>query len=365
MRETWHPAGVCGVITAFNFPVAVWCWNAALALVCGDPVVWKPSEKTPLCALATQRILERVMARFDACPTGLASVIIGGVDVGDALVSSDGVAIISATGSVPMGRAVAPKVAARFGKLILELGGNNAMIVTPAADLEMAVRAIVFSAVGTAGQRCTTLRRLIVHADVHDELVDRLRAVYRELPISDPLAEGTLVGPLIDRAAFERMQSALAAARAQGGLVSGGERVQNALGEAYYVRPAIALMPGQTDIVRRETFAPVLYVLKYQDLTEAIAIHNDVPQGLSSCIFSRDVRETEVFLSAVGSDCGIANVNIGPSGAEIGGAFGGEKDTGGGRESGSDAWKAYMRRQTITVNYTEELPLAQGIRFEI
>ena len=365
MRETWHPAGVCGIITAFNFPVAVWCWNAALALVCGDPVVWKPSEKTPLCALATQRILERAIARFDGCPIGLSSIIIGGVDVGDALVRSDDVAIIAATGSVPMGRAVAPKVAARFGKLILELGGNNAMIVTPSADLEMAVRAIVFSAVGTAGQRCTSLRRLLIHADVHDALVDRLRAVYRELPIGDPLADGTLVGPLIDQAAFERMQSALAAARAQGGSVSGGERVQNELGEAYYVRPAIALMPSQTDIVRQETFAPVLYVLKYQDLTEAIAIHNDVPQGLSSCIFSRDVRETEVFLSAVGSDCGIANVNIGPSGAEIGGAFGGEKETGGGRESGSDAWKAYMRRQTITVNYTEELPLAQGIRFEI
>ena len=365
MRETWHPAGVCGIITAFNFPVAVWCWNAALALVCGDPLVWKPSEKTPLCALATQRILERAIARFDGCPAGLSSIIIGGVDVGDALVSRDDVAIIAATGSVPMGRAVAPKVAARFGKLILELGGNNAMIVTPSADLDMAVRAIVFSAVGTAGQRCTSLRRLLVHADVHDALVDRLRAVYRELPIGDPLADGTLVGPLIDQAAFERMQSALAAARAQGGSVSGGERVQNGLGEAYYVRPAIALMPSQTDIVRQETFAPVLYVMKYQDLTEAIAIHNDVPQGLSSCIFSRDVRETEVFLSAVGSDCGIANVNIGPSGAEIGGAFGGEKDTGGGRESGSDAWKAYMRRQTITVNYTEELPLAQGIRFEI
>ena len=364
MRETWHPAGVCGVISAFNFPVAVWCWNAALALVCGDPVVWKPSEKTPLCALATHHILERAMTRFGACPAGLASVVIGGADVGDVLVGSDGVAIISATGSVPMGRAVAPKVAGRFGKLILELGGNNAMVVTCSADLDMAVRAIVFSAVGTAGQRCTTLRRLIVHEDVHDALVDRLRAVYGRLPIGDPLADGTLVGPLIDQAAFESMQSALAAARTQGGLVSGGERVQHDLSEAYYVRPAIALMPGQSDIVRQETFAPVLYVLKYRDIEEAIAIHNDVPQGLSSCIFSSNVRETEVFLSPAGSDCGIANVNIGPSGAEIGGAFGGEKDTGGGRESGSDAWKAYMRRQTITVNYSSELPLAQGIRFD-
>ena len=365
MRETWHPAGVCGVISAFNFPVAVWCWNAALALVCGDPVVWKPSERTPLCALATQRILERVMPRFGTCPAGLASVVIGGADVGEALVRSDGVAILSATGSVPMGRAVAPKVAARFGKLILELGGNNAMIVTPSADLDMVVRAIVFSAVGTAGQRCTTLRRLIVHEGVHDALVERLRAVYRQLPVGDPLAEWTLVGPLIDQAAFESMQSALASAAAQGGVVSGGERVQNDLATAYYVRPAIALMPGQTDIVHQETFAPVLYVLRYQDLEEAIAIHNDVPQGLSSCIFSSDVRETEVFLSAAGSDCGIANVNIGPSGAEVGGAFGGEKETGGGRESGSDAWKAYMRRQTVTVNYSRELPLAQGIRFEI
>ena len=365
VRETWHPAGVCGVISAFNFPVAVWCWNAALALVCGDPVVWKPSEKTPLCALATQRILERVMARFGTCPPGLASVVIGGAGVGDALVRSGDVAIVSATGSVRMGRAVAPKVAARSGKLILELGGNNGMIVTPSADLGMAVRAIVFSAVGTAGQRCTTLRRLIVHEDVHDALVDRLRGVYRRLPIGDPLAEGTLVGPLIDQTAFDSMQSALAAARAQGGLVSGGERMPTDLGGAYYVRPAIVLMPGQTDIVRQETFAPILYVLKYRDLEQAIATHNDVPQGLSSCIFSSDVRETEVFLSPAGSDCGMANVNIGPSGAEIGGAFGGEKDTGGGRESGSDAWKAYMRRQTVTVNYSRELPLAQGIRFDI
>ena len=365
MRETWHPAGVCGVISAFNFPVAVWCWNAALALVCGDPVVWKPSEKTPLCALATQRILERVTARFGACPDGLSSVVIGGADVGDVLVRSNGVAIVSATGSVPMGRAVAPRVAARFGKLILELGGNNAMVVTPSADLDMAVRAIVFSAAGTAGQRCTTLRRLIAHEDIHDALVGRLQAVYGRLPIGDPLADGTLVGPLIDQAAFERMQSSLADAKAQGGSVSGGERVQTDFDEAYYVRPAIVIMPGQTDTVRQETFAPVLYVLKYRDIEEAIAIHNDVPQGLSSCIFSNDVRETEVFVSPAGSDCGIANVNVGPSGAEIGGAFGGEKETGGGRESGSDAWKAYMRRQTLTVNYSRELPLAQGIRFDM
>ena len=365
MRETWHPAGVCGVITAFNFPVAVWAWNAALALVCGDTVVWKPSEKTPLCALASQRILNRAADRFEGCPAGLASVVIGGPEVGDALVRSGDVAVVSATGSVRMGRAVAPTVAARFGKLILELGGNNAMIVTPSAELELAVRAIVFSAVGTAGQRCTTLRRVIVHEEVSDALVDRLQAVYRQLPIGDPLAEGTLVGPLVGRAAFDNMQSALETARAQGGVVSGGERVLGKRGDAYYVRPAIVLMPGQTEIVRQETFGPVLYVMKYRDLDEAIALHNDVPQGLSSCIFSSDVRETEIFLSSAGSDAGIANVNVGLSGAEIGGAFGGEKETGGGRESGSGAWKAYMRRQTVTVNYSRELPLAQGIRFEI
>ncbi|NND74331.1 MAG: aldehyde dehydrogenase family protein [Ilumatobacter sp.] len=366
MREVWHPMGVCGIITAFNFPVAPWCWNAALALVCGDPVLWKPSEKTPLTALATQRLVERAMTRFGDAPEGLSQVVIGTADVGEVIASSRDVAVVSATGSTRMGEQVGTVVASRFGRCVLELGGNNAMIVAPSADREMALRAIVFSAVGTAGQRCTSLRRLIVHEDIRDDLVDRLRAVYADLPIGDPLDEGVLVGPLIDERAYDQMQSALDRARADGGEVTGGERVlADRHADAWYVRPAIVELDAPTDIVRAETFAPILYVLPYRDLDEAIAMHNDVPQGLSSCIFTTDVREAETFLSAVGSDCGIANVNIGPSGAEIGGAFGGEKDTGGGRESGSDAWKAYMRRQTITVNYSRELPLAQGIRFEI
>jgi len=365
MRETWHPMGVCGVITAFNFPVAPWCWNAALALVCGDPVIWKPSEKTPLTALATLKIFERALARFGEAPAGLLQVVIGERQAGEALVASRDVAIVSATGSTRMGQAIAPAIAARFGRLILELGGNNAMIVAPSADLDMALRAIVFSAVGTCGQRCTTLRRLIVHEDVYETLVARLKSVYAGLPVGNPLNDGVLVGPLIDGAAFENMQSALARAREEGGVVTGGEAVTITSGRAFYVTPAIVEMPGQTAVVKHETFAPILYVLKYRDFDAAIALQNDVPQGLSSCIFSTDVRETEQFLSASGSDCGIANVNIGPSGAEIGGAFGGEKDTGGGRESGSDAWKGYMRRQTNTVNYSRRLPLAQGIRFDI
>jgi len=365
MRETWHPAGICAVISAFNFPVAVWSWNAALALVCGDPVIWKPSEKTPLTALAVQKLFERALARFGDAPAGLSQVLLGNAEVGAALVADPAVAVVSATGSTRMGRAVAPVVAARFGRCILELGGNNAMIVAPSADLDMALRAIVFSAVGTAGQRCTTLRRLFVHADVYDVLVDRLRAVYASLPVGNPLESGTLVGPLIDKRAFVAMQAALATAGDQGGQVSGGARqLAEQWSGAWYVAPALVEMPAQTTIVREETFAPILYVMRYQTLDDAIARHNEVPQGLSSSIFSTDVRETEQFLAAAGSDCGIANVNIGPSGAEIGGAFGGEKDTGGGRESGSDAWKAYMRRQTSTVNYSRALPLAQGIRFD-
>jgi aldehyde dehydrogenase (NAD+) len=365
MRETWHPMGVCGVISAFNFPVAVWCWNAALALVCGDPVIWKPSEKTPLCALAIQQICERTLARFGDAPKGLLQVVIGGQEAGEALAESRDVAIVSATGSTRMGGAVGAKVMARFGRCILELGGNNAMIVTPSADLDMALRAIVFSAVGTAGQRCTTLRRLIVHENIYDQLIPRLVAAYESLRIGDPLEGGVQVGPLIDAPAFAAMEQALSRARTEGGAVRGGCRVMAAQRpQAFYVRPAIVEMPRQTAIVRRETFAPILYVLRYRDLDAAIALQNDAPQGLSSCIFSTDVRETEKFLSAAGSDCGIANVNVGPSGAEIGGAFGGEKETGGGRESGSDAWKGYMRRQTTTINYSRELPLAQGIKFE-
>lgn len=367
MRETWHPLGPCGVITAFNFPVAPWCWNAALALVCGDPVLWKPSERTPLTALAVQKICERVNDRFGPdAPAGLTQVIVGGGDVGEALARNPRVPVISATGSVPMGRAVAQVVAARLGRSILELGGNNAMVVSPSADLEMALRAIVFSAVGTAGQRCTSLRRLIVHERVYDDLIPRLMKVYEGLPVGDPLAEGTLIGPLIDEAAFAGMERALERARAEGGSIFGGERtLRDRFPEAVYVKPAIVQMPRQSEVVTQETFAPILYVMKYREFDQAIDLHNGVPQGLSSCIFSTDVRETEAFLSATGSDCGIANVNIGPSGAEIGGAFGGEKDTGGGRESGSDAWKGYMRRQTNTVNYSLDLPLAQGIRFEI
>ncbi|MFU8882144.1 MAG: aldehyde dehydrogenase family protein [Rhodobacterales bacterium] len=367
MRETWHPMGVCGVITAFNFPVAPWCWNAALALVCGDPVIWKPSEKTPLTALAVQNICDKVRAQFgDDAPEGLTQVLVGGRELGEALTANPKVAIISATGSVPMGRAVAGDMAQRLGRSILELGGNNAMIVTPSADLEMALRAIVFSAVGTAGQRCTSLRRLIVHEDIHDALVPRLIKAYEGLQIGDPLAAGTLVGPLIDMQAMEAMTAALDKARAEGGTVHGGARAMADTHDgAAYVHPAIVKMPSQSAIMHHETFAPILYVVTYRDLDDAIAMQNAVPQGLSSCIFSTDLRETEYFLSAAGSDCGIANVNIGPSGAEIGGAFGGEKDTGGGRESGSDAWKGYMRRQTNTINYSRELPLAQGIKFDI
>ena len=365
MRETWHPIGLCGVITAFNFPVAPWCWNAALALVCGDPVLWKPSEKTPLTALAVQAICDRVADDFGSdAPEGLCQVIVSDAAAGQAMAAHPDVAVVSATGSVRMGQAVGPVVAARFGRCILELGGNNAMIVAPSADLDMALRAIVFSAVGTAGQRCTTLRRLIVHDDIRAPLLARLKAAYDGLPIGDPLADGTLVGPLVDPAAGRAMETALSHARTEGGRVHGGERIAGVAGGVYH-RPAIVEMPAQSAIVREETFAPILYVLGYRDLEEAITLHNGVPQGLSSCIFTTDLRAAERFLSATGSDCGIANVNIGPSGAEIGGAFGGEKHTGGGRESGSDAWKGYMRRQTATVNYSHALPLAQGIRFDV
>nr|WP_170541316.1 aldehyde dehydrogenase family protein [Ruegeria arenilitoris] len=366
MMETWHPAGPVGVISAFNFPVAVWSWNAALALVCGDPVIWKPSEKTPLTAMACQKIFEKAVARFGDAPDGLLQLLIGGADLGKTLVASEAVPIISATGSTRMGRAVAPIVAQRFGKSILELGGNNAMIVGPSADLEMAVRAIVFSAVGTAGQRCTTLRRLIVHNSIRADLVARLKKAYAGLPIGDPLAEGTLVGPLVDEASGQAMQAALKAAETEGGTVFGGKRVTEGVPEGgVYMQPAIVEMPGQTEIVKTETFAPILYVMGYDGFDEALEMQNDVPQGLSSCVFTLNMREAEQFLSPAGSDCGIANVNIGPSGAEIGGAFGGEKETGGGRESGSDAWKGYMRRQTNTVNYSAELPLAQGVKFDI
>ncbi|MXQ07376.1 aldehyde dehydrogenase family protein [Alphaproteobacteria bacterium GH1-50] len=364
MMESWHPMGPCGVITAFNFPVAVWSWNAALALVCGNPVIWKPSEKTPLTALASMKIMARALDRFGDAPEGLVQCVIGGPAIGEALVASPGVPILSATGSTRMGSAVGPKVLGRWGRPILELGGNNAMIVAPSADLEMTLRAVVFSAVGTAGQRCTSLRRLIVHNSIREELVGKLVKAYAGLPIGDPRAEGTLVGPLIDHDATDRMQAALDAARAEGGKVHGGGMAEGMDGGAY-VRPAIVEMPSQTETVRTETFAPILYVMGYDDFDEAMELHNAVPQGLSSCIMTLNLREAEAFVSAAGSDCGIANVNIGPSGAEIGGAFGGEKETGGGRESGSDAWKSYMRRQTNTINFSDALPLAQGVRFDV
>jgi aldehyde dehydrogenase (NAD+) len=366
MTETWHPMGPCAVISAFNFPVAVWAWNAALALVCGNPVIWKPSERTPLTAMASMKVMRRALARFGPdAPEGLVQLVVGGQDLGEALVRSPDVPVVSATGSTRMGATVGPTVAARWGRPILELGGNNAMIVAPSADLDMAVRAIVFSAVGTAGQRCTSLRRLIAHRSIHDDLVERLSKAYASLPIGDPRQSTTLVGPLIDSAARDRMLAALDRAREDGGEIRGGGIVTEGVptGGAY-VSPAIVLMPRQTEIVRQETFAPILYVMRCDTLDEAISIHNSVPQGLSSSIFTLDLREAETFLSSAGSDCGIANVNIGPSGAEIGGAFGGEKETGGGRESGSDAWKGYMRRQTSTVNFSTELPLAQGVKFE-
>ncbi len=365
MMETWHPVGPVGIISAFNFPVAVWAWNAALAVVCGDSVIWKPSEKTPLTALATQKLFERAVAKFGDAPKALSQVIEGLRTAGEQLAADKRVPLISATGSTRMGKALAPVVAARLGRTILELGGNNAMIVAPSADLKLAERAITFSAVGTAGQRCTSLRRVIAHESVRPQLVARLKTIYGAIKIGNPLEAGTLVGPLIDAQAFDGMQNALVAAKAQGGKVFGGERaLGNQYPNGFYVHPALVEMPGQTDIVKHETFAPILYVLGYKDFDEAVALQNGVTQGLSSCIFTRDMQEAERFVAASGSDCGIANVNIGPSGAEIGGAFGGEKDTGGGRESGSDSWKAYMRRQTATINYSNALPLAQGIKFD-
>ena len=362
MMEQWHPLGVVGIVTAFNFPVAVWAWNAALALVCGNAVVWKPSEKTPLTALAVQALFERAAERFGDAPAGLAQVIQGARATGEALVDHPGVALVSATGSVAMGRAVGLRVAQRFGKALLELGGNNAAIVCPSADLDLALRGVAFAAMGTAGQRCTSLRRLFVHEAIYEAFLARLKAAYRSVTVGDPRNSTTLVGPLIDEAALVAMQRALAAARDHGGTLHSGEPLDP---PGIYVRPTLVEMPAQTGPMRDETFAPILYVMRCTDLGQAIALNNAVAQGLSSAIFTTDLREAERFVSATGSDCGIANVNIGTSGAEIGGAFGGEKETGGGRESGSDAWKAYMRRATNTVNYGASLPLAQGVRFDL
>ncbi|MEO7563633.1 MAG: aldehyde dehydrogenase family protein [Sphingomicrobium sp.] len=354
MMEQWHPLGSVLVISAFNFPVAVWAWNAALALVCGDPVIWKPSEKTPLTAAAVMALAGRALERFGDAPDGLLQLVQGGRDIGQALVEDKRIALVSATGSTAMGHAVGPAVAARFGRSLLELGGNNAMIVAPSADLELAARAILFSAAGTAGQRCTTLRRLIVHDSIADALVKRLNALIAGITVGDPRDPDTLVGPLIDQAALDSMRSVL-----------GEVETVAAVAGGHYVRPAVVEVGAQEGRVLKETFAPILYVLRYSAFDQAVALNNDVPQGLSSAIFTNDLREAERFLSAAGSDCGIANVNIGTSGAEIGGAFGGEKETGGGRESGSDAWRAYMRRQTNTVNYGTSLPLAQGVRFDL
>ncbi|WP_017577369.1 L-piperidine-6-carboxylate dehydrogenase [Nocardiopsis kunsanensis] len=366
LMETWHPLGVVGVISAFNFPVAVWSWNTCVALVCGNTVVWKPSELTPLTALGCHALLQRAAEDVGA-PADVHRLVLGDAHVGQALVEDERVELLSATGSTAMGRTVAPKVAARMGRCLLELGGNNAAVVTPSADLDLAARGSVFAAAGTAGQRCTTLRRLIVHEDVVDQLVERVVDAYGQLRerIGDPYQEETLVGPLVAERAHSAMRSALEQAEAEGGriLVGGARCLEKEAADAYYVEPAVVRMPEQTDVVRQETFAPILYVLTYRTFDEAVRLHNDVPQGLSSAVFTQDQAEAERFLAASGSDCGIVNVNIGTSGAEIGGAFGGEKDTGGGRESGSDAWRSYMRRATNTVNYGGELPLAQGVRF--
>lgn len=365
MMEQWHPLGPVVVISAFNFPMAVWSWNAMISIVCGNPLIWKPSEKAPLCALACQKIISDTLDGFEEFPQAISQVLIGDGEVGQQLASSPDISLVSATGSVPMGRKVATTVAGRLGRSLLELGGNNAMIVAPSADMELALRAIVFSAVGTCGQRCTSLRRLIVHESIADELVSRLESSYHSLPIGNPFEPDTLVGPLIDLQAYDQMQNAIDLAQEQGGeLVCGGKRVEVAeLEGGCYVEPAIISIEHTAPIIQQETFAPILYVSRYREIEQAIAIQNGVPQGLSSALFTTDMRESELFLSSVGSDCGLANVNIGTSGAEIGGAFGGEKATGGGRESGSDAWKNYMRRSTNTVNYGDRIPLAQGINF--
>ena len=365
LMEVWHPLGPAVVISAFNFPVAVWAWNFTLAVVCGDSVIWKPSEKTPLCAMACQRLFERACTSMPELPKHISQVLQGSREVGMTLAKSPQVALVSATGSCRMGREVAPVVAARMGRYLLELGGNNAMIVTHSADLSLALPAVVFSAVGTAGQRCTSLRRLFVHEEIYDRMIEALQKAYAQLRVGDPRDERFHVGPLIDSRARQHMATALSQAQKEGGRVlCGGEVVTPAAKlNGAYVSPAIVAMPKQTAIVMQETFAPILYVMPYKHLDQAIGLQNAVEQGLSSSIFTTDLREAETFLSAAGSDCGIANVNVGPSGAEIGGAFGGEKATGGGRESGSDAWKSYMRRATNTINYSSALPLAQGIRF--
>lgn len=365
LMEQWHPLGPVGVITAFNFPVAVWSWNAMIALVCGDTILWKPSEQTPLTSLACHLIVAQAITSMEDCPGNLMALVTGDHNTGRAVASHPGLPLVSATGSIPMGRNIASTVAKRLGQSLLELSGNNGMIVAPSADLDMAIRAIVFASAGTCGQRCTTLRRLIVHRSIYPGLVERLKKVYSKLPVGDPRDKGILVGPLVNRQAWEKMEAAIVAAKQQGGSVYGGNRIKKGVPNGgYYVQPAIVEVDSTAPITHEETFAPILYVMKYDDFEDAVAINNQVAQGLSSAVFTSNNREAELFLSVTGSDCGLANVNIGTSGAEIGGAFGGEKETGGGRESGSDAWKNYMRRQTATINYSNSLPLAQGIRFD-
>lgn len=364
LQEQWHPLGIVGVITAFNFPAAVFGWNAALAIICGNSLVWKPSEQTPLTSAYLLEIFNLVLKKFNQAPDNLIQIVIGDKKTAVSLAENKNIALVSATGSCNMGRAIAPIVAARLGKYLLELGGNNAMIVSNHADLDLAKRAVVFSAVGTCGQRCTTLRRLFVHKDIYLQFVAQLKSTYEKITIGSPFDEKVLVGPLINKTAYSSMQKALQIAKKQGGIITGGE-VKDLDKKSYYISPAIVEINSQTEIVKEETFAPILYVIQYDDLEQAIQMQNDVAQGLSSSIFTDNIQEAEIFMSAMGSDCGLVNINIGPSGAEIGGAFGGEKDTGGGRESGSDAWKNYMRRSTNTINFSKELPLAQGIEFDV
>ncbi|HHP7240483.1 MAG TPA: aldehyde dehydrogenase family protein [Cyclobacteriaceae bacterium] len=365
MYEQYHPLGIVGIISAFNFPVAVWSWNTMVALVCGDVCIWKPSEKTPLCAIACQKIISNVLSKNNA-PEGVSNLVIGDADIGQLMANDNSIPLVSATGSTTMGKAVGEAVGRRLGRSILELGGNNAIIISKDADLEMTLRAVVFGAVGTAGQRCTTTRRLIIHHDVYEGVKLKLTNIYKQLKIGDPLDQNIHVGPLIDQESVNNYLNAIEKIKAEGGkaIVKGGLKDGEGYESGCYVKPAVFEVKEDSIMAKQETFAPILYLIKYKNIEDAIAIHNNVPQGLSSAIMTNNMRESELFLSHAGSDCGIANVNIGTSGAEIGGAFGGEKDTGGGRESGSDAWKTYMRRQTNTINYSINLPLAQGIKFD-
>lgn len=367
MIEQWHPLGTVGVITAFNFPMAVWAWNAMIGLICGNTIVWKPSIQAPLCAVACHLLVQKALEQFEDFPKNITSVIVGSRTIGEVVVKSKRVQLVSATGSVAMGRKIAPLVSARLGKLLLELGGNNAMIVTPSAKPDLTLRAILFSAIGTSGQRCTSLRRLFVHKDIKEKIVTSLIDAYKSVKIGNPYDKGILMGPIINEDSYKKMTIALKQIVKQGGkILYGGNRITKGVPEdGFYVEPTIVSIKHGALIIQHETFAPILYVVEYENLEDAIFMNNSVPQGLSSAIFTQDIDEAEYFTSAIGSDCGIANVNIGTSGAEIGGAFGGEKDTGGGRESGSDSWKNYMRRVTNTVNYSQEIPLSQGIKFEI